>query len=645
MDRGPTSPGVLLHHAHARDQPLESDSPLVAENQGSLSGAVHDGDKTSLLNPSIERSESVKKQETWRQELYRWGRILVKYSHWGYITAGPMCAAVLLAVAPAVSDRDGLVMLAVTSILPLAIFPLFGIMEADEVAPSYLNDTIVLFLGSFIFALAVEKWNIHRRIALKMLLIVGREGMDPRLLLLGFCIGPAFLSMWISNTATAIMMVPMAVGVLDKVMAVPVPYTGSALARQLSSKATATSEAAVLNTETSTPSSHENGYDKGSKPATVTPMDVELGAHELVDKGNEAEALRSYCKGVVLAVAYAASIGGMATLTGTGPNLVLAGVWQKTFPRAPPITFMQWLAFGFPLAFVFIFILWLLLCVWHCPQSAVPIISTSLNRSLILDEYDRLGPASFAERAVLVDFGVLALLWMTRSFTGDIPGWGALFHNRVGDGTVSVALATLLFVLPSKRAIGERLLTWEDCHRLPWDIVLLLGGGFALSKGVAESGLAEDIGERLHVLEHLPTVLLTLVVVLCVCFTTEFSSNSATATVFLPLLAHVAISIHRHPLVLMVPATIACSYAFMLPVATPPNAIAYSTGYFTMREMAVPGFILNCVGTALLTIFMPTLGTLFFDTAKPFSQLMWLKDADDTYPTPYGPPAAPGPAT
>eukprot|EP00271_Cylindrocystis_brebissonii_P020775 TRINITY_DN7040_c0_g5_i1.p1 TRINITY_DN7040_c0_g5~~TRINITY_DN7040_c0_g5_i1.p1 ORF type:complete len:777 (-),score=150.66 TRINITY_DN7040_c0_g5_i1:36-2096(-) len=353
-------------------------------------------------------------------------------------------------------------------------------------------------------------------------------------------------------------------------------------------------------------------------------------------------AVHLYSKAVVLAIAYSASIGGMATLIGTGPNLVLSGVWRHLFPDAPPITFFDWFTFGFPLAMLFLLILWACLCVWYCPGSDQTAVASALDMKIVMEEYRQLGPLSFAERVVLIDFMVLACLWMTRSIgekgEGEYVGWSGLFHDRVDDGTVAIAAALLLFFIPSRRAVGEKILEWSMVGELPWPIVLLLGGGFALSAGVTSSGLAAWIGSHLHGLHFLPPLLLVPSVALLVVICTEFSSNAATATVFLPILAQVAISIGCHPLLLMLPATCACSFAFMLPIATPPNAIAYATGYLQMRDMVIPGMVLNVIGIGLLTLFVPSLGNFIWEFEEA-NEFQWSKFSNGTSPGTGGPAA------
>ncbi|KAG0566895.1 hypothetical protein KC19_7G096000 [Ceratodon purpureus] len=303
--------------------------------------------------------------------------------------------------------------IAITALLPLFLFPLLQISTADAVAKAYMNDTISLFLGSFILALAVQKYNCHKRLALKTLLVFGGEKMDPRTLLLGFCAGPAFVSMFMSNTAVAVMMIPMAVGVVQKVQNSP-----------LDAPSDPSVEASRNPKHQKSPSDEESGY-----------REIESGetSSQFANK-----ALSKYSKGVVLAVGYAVGVGGMTTLTGTGPNLVFSGIFRSLFPKAEPVTYTQWLMFGFPLGVFFLLLLWFILCVMYCPTAAVPVVSASLSRSTIQKEYDSLGAMDSAEKTVVSLFTVLAFLWMTRATNGDVPGWGSYFHGYADDGTVSV---------------------------------------------------------------------------------------------------------------------------------------------------------------------------------------------------------------
>ncbi|MEW5993564.1 MAG: SLC13 family permease [Candidatus Zixiibacteriota bacterium] len=432
-----------------------------------------------------------------------------------------------------------------TALLPVVLFPLLGIMKGKSVAPIYFNHVIFLFIGGFIVALAMQKWNLHKRIALRIILLIGTS---PKRIILGFMVATWFLSMWISNTATTMMMVPMAVAIILKL-------------------------------------------------------------RETFGR----EAVSRFAVGLLLGIAYSASVGGTATLIGTPPNLAFARIYQIYFPDAPEISFAAWLLFALPFAFIFLIIVWGLivrLFVWRQPEFRA-------ERSVFRDEYRQLGRISYEERSVLVLFILLAALWMFRAdidigaFT--IPGWSNLLPTPefIDDGTIAVAIATLLFLIPSRSRQG-RLMDWETATQVHWGIVHLFGGGFALASGFRESGLSEWLGVQLTGLSGFPPLLLVASVCLLITFLTELTSNTATTQMVLPILGSLAASIHVHPLLLMIPATLSASCAFMLPVATPPNAIVFGTGDVRMSHMMRTGIFLNLIGVVLVTSAIYLVGRFVF---------------------------------
>ncbi|GLJ18755.1 hypothetical protein SUGI_0334940 [Cryptomeria japonica] len=469
--------------------------------------------------------------------------------------------------------------IAITSLAPLYLFPLMGIRKADSVAKSYMNDVIALVIGSFILAIAVEEYGIHKRLALHMLVAFTGKKVSPPLLLLGFCGATAFVSMWMHNVAAAVMMMPVATGVLARIMGAQ----GSS-------------------------SSSSSSFEKDNKGCE----EDGLVQQEIVHRD-----LVMFCKAVVLGVTYAAAIGGMSTLTGTGVNLILVGMWQSYFPSAEPITFMEWFLFAFPMAFVLFLCLWVILCVLYCSKTCAKSLSAFLDKAHLKMELESLGPMCFAEKMVLSLFSVLIVLWMTKSITDDFPGWGDLFGGYPGDGTASVMVATLLFIIPSRKAPGEKLMDWNKCKKLPWNIILLLGAGFAIADGVRKSGLAALMSRNLDFLESVPYLAIAPVVVVLSSTITEFTSNNATTTLFVPLLIQVALSMNLHPLLLMIPAAIGAQYAFLLPTGTPSNAVGFTTGYLEMSDMFKVGIPLKIAGIATISFFMPSLGAYVFGTKTP----------------------------
>jgi sodium-dependent dicarboxylate transporter 2/3/5 len=443
--------------------------------------------------------------------------------------------------------------LAVTALLPVALFPLFGVMNGKEVSALYFNHVIFLFIGGFIVALAMQKWNLHKRIAFVTLMIFG---VKPHWILLGFMISTAFLSMWISNTATAMMMIPIALSV-------------------------------IINLENT------------------------LGEKKV----------RFYSVGLLLCIAYSASIGGIATLVGTPPNLSFTRILNIIFPEAPEIPFAKWFFFAMPISLIFLLIVWLFLSLIFCR------VNFYLKKSVFKEQYKALGKITYEEKVVLVVFLLLALFWLTRADIqfGNfaIPGWAGLFPKAefINDGTVAILLSLTLFLIPGKKS--SRIIDWTTASKLPWNIVLLFGGGFALASGFKESGLSEWFGDQMIGLRTFSPALLIGSICFLITFLTELTSNTATAEMILPILGALSVAIVKNPLLLMVPATLASSFAFMMPVATPPNAIIFGTGRLRIIDMVKVGFILNLLGVLVLTIGILVLG--FMLDIDPGQMPVWAK--------------------
>ncbi|XP_060929334.1 solute carrier family 13 member 2-like [Limanda limanda] len=498
--------------------------------------------------------------------------------------------------------------LAVTALLPVILFPMMGIMESGEVCIQYLQDSNMLFLGGLLVAIAVENWNLHRRIALQVLLVVG---VKPSLLMIGFMSTTAFLSMWISNTASTAMMLPIANAVLQQLC----DTEANAEAREDAHERDRSQENQAFEMS-------EQGHDKGLK---------------------REEWYKKLSKGMSLSVCYAASIGGTATLTGTTPNVILKGQMDKLFPdNGGIITFASWFGFSFPNMLLMLVISWLWLQIVFLGFNFKKSFGCGNRKAgdseafqVIKDEYKKLGRMSFAEGCVLTIFILLVVMWFTRE-PGFIPGWATVLFNKdrpfVTDGTVAILMSSLFFCIPSnlprcwsnndkrnqlKRAPAEApspLLTWDVVHeKMPWNILLLLGGGFALAHGSEVSGLSTWLGDTLVPLQSIPPFAISILLCLLVAMFTECSSNTATTTLFLPILASMATAIKIHPLYVMLPCTISASLAFMLPVATPPNAIAFSYGNLKVMDMAKTGFILNFVGVITINIAINTWGVAMFD--------------------------------
>ncbi len=412
----------------------------------------------------------------------------------------------------------------VTSLLPIVLFPLTGGLALSTTTAAFGHRLIFLYIGGFIIAIAIEKWNLHRRIALNVISIIGT---DMSKMVLGFMIATAFLSMWISNTATSVMMLPI----------------GMAIVSQL--------------------------------------------------QGSDKDQFQSFGKVLMLSIAYSASIGGIATLIGTPPNLVLAAVIQEFY--SIDLGFVEWFKFGFPISIVLLFITWNYLV-----KVAYPLKGQSFpgGRQEIEKQLIAIGKMTFPEKMVLIVFLTTAFAWISRSFllSKFLPG--------IDDAVIAIFGAIFLFLLPSGQGKGSKLLDWESAVKIPWGIILLFGGGLAIAAGFKESGLADWIGGQMTLLQGVSLVIILLVVIASVNFLTEITSNLATTSMILPILAAIALAIGIHPYALMVSATVAASCAFMLPVATPPNAVVFGSGYLRMRDMIRAGFALNIISILVILLFV-----------------------------------------
>ena len=423
--------------------------------------------------------------------------------------------------------------LAITSLLPLVLFPVTGISSTKQIAPLYMNHIIFLFAGGFLLAFAIEKWNLHKRIALKIIHFLGN---DVRTILLGFMLAAYFLSMWISNIATTMVMVPTVLAIISN----------------LNSK-----------------------HSKNAAPI------------------------------MLLATAYAASIGGTASLTGTAPNLICFNIYEKTFPEFTNMSFGSWFIFGLPTSFLVLIFSFLFL-------------KRSLPKNVKVEIEETIPPQmSYEEKIVGVIFSLVALLWFSRkdltigSFK--MTGWSSIipFGELYSDATVAIVFAILLFVIPAKES-GKKILEMDSLKKLPFDILLLFGGGFALANGINKTGLSNYLGEALLIFGENHIIIVVLIIVTFMTFLTEFTSNTATSQLILPILASMSISTGIDSYLILIPATFAASFAFMLPIATPPNTIVFGTDYIPMKLMVKKGFVLNLIGIGIMTISVLTLGKIIF---------------------------------
>lgn len=438
--------------------------------------------------------------------------------------------------------------LAATSLIPLILFPFLSILSGEEIAGAYINSVIFLFLGGFLIAIAMETWGLHKRIALKIISVFGGT---PNSIIIGFMLAAAFLSMWISNTATAVMMLPIALSIIMK-------------------------------------------------------MEEQFGK----------EKTKNFSKSLLLAIAYACSIGGISTLIGTPPNLALVRIYKIIYPEAPEITFGSWMMLAFPIAvLMLIFAAVLITKVFFKVDKDIVI-----DKNFTATEYKKLGKPSFEEKVVGIVFCATAILWIFRTNLNlgfiTITGWASIFSvpAYIDDGTVAITMAFLLFLFPSKnKVIRDAILDFKSFEQVPWSIILLFGGGFALASGFANSGLSTYIGNQLQFFSEYNIVIVVIAVAFTMNFLTELTSNTATTQMILPILAAVSIAIGVHPLLLMITATLSASMAFMLPVATPPNTIIFASRRINVIDMVKAGFSLNLVGVIVVTIIVYFISGYIFD--------------------------------
>ncbi|MEP0354347.1 DASS family sodium-coupled anion symporter [Paraglaciecola sp.] len=415
----------------------------------------------------------------------------------------------------------------VTACLPIVVFEPLGIKSLREAAEPYSNPIIYLYLGGFLLALAVERWNLHRRVALFLLSLTGTDGVK---LIGGFMLASAFLSMWMTNTSTTLMLLPIALSVVGTIL--------------------------------------DNQPDLTEKQKSNFQIAMLLG------------------------LAYSATIGGLATLVGTPPNALLVGFMNENYDYE--ISFLEWMAVGLPVSMILLPIAWLTLTKLLYPVNIPESKETSAYLQKLRDE---LGPMTLAEKRVAIIFSVVVVAWMLRkpiAIFWDIPG--------LSDPGIVMAAAILLFIIPSGNRHQPQLMTWHEAGRLPWGVLLLFGGGLSLAAAVADSGLALWLGHSLAPLGTLGVSMLVLASVLLVVLLTELTSNLATTATLLPIMGAIAIEAGIDPLMLCVPIAMAASCAFMLPVATPPNAIVFSSGFIKIPQMAKAGILMNIIGVLLLTL-------------------------------------------
>lgn len=425
--------------------------------------------------------------------------------------------------------------IAVTALLPLILFPLLKVMEIADVGANYGSPIIFLFFGGFVLALALEKVKLHKRIALN---IIKFTGTTPNKVVLGFMIATAFMSMWISNTASTVVMLPIAISVIKLLI------------------------------------DDSDGFTKGDK---------------------------NFALSIMLGIAFAANAGGIATVIGTPPNSVLIGLLENQYNIQ--ISFLTWMSFGLPFSIIMVVAVYFVLVKWMFPCKDI-LFTASAN--LISEEVKKLGKVSKEEKRVLIIFAITVFLWITRTIVNTLfPGL------KLSDTVISLIGAVSLFAIPMNLKKGNFILQWKDTEKLAWGILILFGGGLALAKGMASSGLVALITDTIAAgnLNVLATVALLIVLML---FMTELMSNVALVAVLAPVVTGIAIGLNIPILNLLIPVTMASSCAFMLPMATPPNAIVFASGYVKVNEMVKAGIVLNAIAVGLLILYYQFVIPLFF---------------------------------
>uniref|UniRef100_A0A8C1JTL3 Solute carrier family 13 member 4 n=1 Tax=Cyprinus carpio TaxID=7962 RepID=A0A8C1JTL3_CYPCA len=536
------------------------------------------------------------------------------------------CAYVLIVTA--VYWVSEAVPLGAAALVPAFLYPLFGVLKSSEVASEYFKDTTLLLMGVICLAASIEKWNLHKRIALRMVMIAGAK---PGMLVLGFMCCTVFLSMWLSNTSTTAMVMPIAEAVLQQLIC-----TGIADSLEDSLTLTITQHNLLLT------------FLKSFLPIVPKQAPISIPAppkKPKIRRDSLYPTKRDHmiCKCLSLSITYAATIGGLITITGTSTNLIFAEQFNNRYPEAKVINFGTWFIFSLPIALIMLMLTWIWL---HCLFLGCNFRETCslskkrktrreiLSEKRIHEEYHKLGPISYPEVVTGIFFILMTVLWFTRE-PGFVPGWTTLFEKKGyrTDATVSVLLGFLLFLIPARKPwpsafssemykhfTGDPLapmITWKDFQRLmPWEIVILVGGGYALAAGCKVSGLSMWIGRQLEPMSGLPPWAVTLLACLLVSAVTEFASNPATLTVFLPILSALSETLHINPLHTLIPATMCVSFGVMLPVGNPPNAIVFSYGHVQISDMVKAGFGVNLIGVFVVMLAIMTWGEPLFHLSE-----------------------------
>ncbi|XP_036720086.1 solute carrier family 13 member 4 [Balaenoptera musculus] len=588
------------------------------------------------------------------------------------------CAYVLIVTA--VYWVSEAVPLGAAALVPAFLYPFFGVLRSSEVAAEYFKNTTLLLVGVICVAAAVEKWNLHKRIALRMVLMAGAK---PGMLLLCFMCCTTLLSMWLSNTSTTAMVMPIVEAVLQELVraeeeqlvagsssaeeAEPINLdvnnsqpslelifvnedTSNADFSSLMQNKNLNGVPAITNSARTANHQDKKQHPSQEKPPVLTPSP----RNQELKRKYKSQHDQMICKCLSLSISYAATIGGLTTIIGTSTSLIFLEHFNNQYPAAEVVNFGTWFLFSFPISLIMLVVSWFWMhwlflgCNFKETCSLSKKKKTKreeLSEKRIQEEYEKLGAITYPEMVTGFFFILMTVLWFTRE-PGFVPGWDSFFEKKGyrTDATVSVFLGFLLFLIPAKKpcfgkkndgedqepSLGtEPIITWKDFQKtMPWEIVILVGGGYALASGSKSSGLSTWIGHQMLSLSSLPPWAVTLLACILVSIVTEFVSNPATITIFLPILCSLSETLHINPLYTLIPVTMCISFAVMLPVGNPPNAIVFSYGHCQIKDMVKAGLGVNVIGLVIVMVAINTWGISLFhlDTFPAWAKVSNITD-------------------
>uniref|UniRef100_A0A8C7UB53 Solute carrier family 13 member 1 n=1 Tax=Oncorhynchus mykiss TaxID=8022 RepID=A0A8C7UB53_ONCMY len=506
--------------------------------------------------------------------------------------------------------------LAATALFPALLFPFFGIMKSSQVAGVYFKDFHLLLIGVICLATSIEKWGLHRRIALSLVTLVG---VNPGWLMLGFMNSCAFLSMWVQNTSAVAMVMPIVEAIIQQIL----NAEGEGEQRQAAMTDLEDSEHHIIPTET------EGPCEKNEEPIRYLSSSV-IG--QKIEGRYRSKREHMMCKGLCLSITYSSSIGGIATLPGTSPNLIFSEYIHQFYPECTSVNFGNWIVLCLPISIIALLLSWIWLHWMFIGSDFRVLFRPSGERSeretatarVIEEDYNTLGPTSPQEVVTAFIFILMVVLWVFRD-PGFMPGWASIFlpeyAGYISDATVALLLGLVFFIMPAHKPSADKqgikyeaMISWKEFQAcMPWEVALLVGGGFALAEGTQVSGLSSWVANLLSPLGSLPIIATVTIACVLVTSVTELASNAATITIFLPILAPLAEAIHVNPLYILIPTTLCTSFAFLLPSSNPSNAIVFAYGHLTTTDMVKAGIGVNVISVLAVLLAVTTWGIPLFD--------------------------------